>query len=731
MIDLQELLLQNDYDQIANYCKEVIERYPNVHDNYCYLGLALLLQEKEEEAKTIWSLGLKNSGCEELYTKKLCKILTQESAHQEELKKYQVALEIRQHIRQVSPKDFSNLVQILYLYLELQIFTIEILQELDLINLIQSGTDINDNSLIQLIENISYAPISQEESISFYLEFISSCLPYVQSKETCASKLIYVAMSRKFRLDISLKFIDMSLQLCPDSLMVLGFLVQIYIKHEQYNEAIALSRDIIVKFPDNLDQTIAYHLLLSSLMSAGGNWQEVKVVFDKHESLLSQLAEQNPIDVPRFYITYICMACFFAPYIQDIPQSNRAIQNKIMGLVQANLQQSHLELTQQFKNHQQARREIPKNLKTSKLRIGYLATSLRQHSVGWLARSLFQYFDRDAFEIYGYFPEYGQARDFLQEWYIGQMHKSYRQGVDYWGDNFLVAEQIDRDEIDILVDLESMTSGNCCDILALKPAPLQVTWLGWDASGLPAIDYYIADPYVLPDNAQEYYSEKIWRLPKNYIAVDGFETAISSLSRADLDIPADAIVYFSSQKSYKRHVDIVRAQLQIIRQVPNSYFLIKGLADENAMQNFFYEIAESEGVERDHLKFLPFADSEAEHRANMAIADVVLDTYPYNGATTTMETLWMGIPMVTQVGEQFVSRNSYTMMVNAGITEGIAWNVEEYVKWGVKFGTDAELRREVAWKLRQSRKTSPLWDGRQFAKEMEKAYKQMWETHNG
>jgi predicted O-linked N-acetylglucosamine transferase (SPINDLY family) len=254
--------------------------------------------------------------------------------------------------------------------------------------------------------------------------------------------------------------------------------------------------------------------------------------------------------------------------------------------------------------------------------------------------------------------------------------------------------------------------------------------LGWDATGLPTVDYYIADPYVLPEDAQEYYSEKIWRLPHTYIATDGFECATITLRRCDLGIPNDAITYFCSQRGYKRHPETVKAQLQIIRQVPNSYFLIKGLADENSIQKFFYELADLEGVDRERLVFLPYAKSENEHRANMAIADVVLDTYPYNGATTTMETLWMGIPMVTQVGEQFAARNSYTMMMNVGVTEGIAHNVEEYIEWGVRFGTDESLRRDVAWKLRQSRQTSPLWDGRQFAREMENAYKQMWNIYN-
>ena len=582
--------------------------------------------------------------------------------------------------------------------------------------------EINDDSLFQLIQNIAYAPIPLKDS----LEFISSCLPYVQDKKTCVDNLLYIAT--KSRIDVALQFIDMCSKLCPDSIKILGCLTQIYVHNFYYNEAIETARDIVSRFPKNLDQVVAKHLLLGALMSAGGNWQEAEVVFNEHRFSLNELVKQNPIDIPKLYLGYISMGSFFAPYIQDLPQSNRILQNQIMNLFQSNIQHLKSELTQRFKSHQLLRKKKSKN---RKLRIGYLASSLRQHSVGWLARSLFQYFDREAFDIYGYFPEYKQGRDFLEEWYIGQMYKVYREGVDYWGDQFSVAEQIDRDEIDILVDLESLTSGLCCDILALKPAPLQVTWLGWDASGLPAMDYYIADPYVLPEDAQEYYAEKIWRLPNTYIAVDGFESGIANLRRSDLDIPSDAIIYFSSQKSYKRHPDIVRSQLQILKQVPNSYFLIKGLADENSVQNFFYEITDSEGVERDRLRFLPIASSEAEHRANMAIADIVLDTYPYNGATTTMETLWMGIPMVTLVGEQFVARNSYTMMINAGITEGIAWNVQEYVEWGVKLGTDASLRQDIAWKLRQSRKTSPLWDGRQFAREMENAYRKMWEIYNG
>ena len=298
-----------------------------------------------------------------------------------------------------------------------------------------------------------------------------------------------------------------------------------------------------------------------------------------------------------------------------------------------------------------------------------------------------------------------------------------REGIE-------IAERIYADDIDILIDLDSITLNTSCEIMALKPAPVQATWLGWDASGLPSIDYFIADPYVLPDSAQDYYREKIWRLPNTYIAVDGFEVGIPDLRRDELNIPSEAIVYLSAQTGYKRHPDTARLQMKIIKEVPNSYFLVKGLVDDDeAVQKFFEQIAEEEGVDFSRLRFLPDVALESTHRANLGIADIVLDTYPYNGATTTMETLWMGIPIVTRVGQQFAARNSYTMMMNVGVTEGIAWTDEEYVEWGIRLGKDEALRQQVVWKLRQSRHTSPLWNAKQFTREMEKAYEQMWQRY--
>jgi predicted O-linked N-acetylglucosamine transferase (SPINDLY family) len=358
--------------------------------------------------------------------------------------------------------------------------------------------------------------------------------------------------------------------------------------------------------------------------------------------------------------------------------------------------------------------------------MGYLSACFRTHSVGFLAWWLLKYHNRQKFDIYLY--SLRESSHDLQQ----QAYK--REYGDHFHQECLsvveMADKINQDEIDILVDLDSLTTYSISAILALKPAPIQVSWLGFDATGFPTVDYFIADNYVLPESAQDYYTEKIWKLPENYIGVDGFAVGTPTLSRESLDIPEDAVIYFSSQTGLKRNPDNIRLQMRIIKQVPNSYFLLKSYhANNQDLENFITPIAESEGVDLSRLRYIPNAPTGEEHRANLAIADIVLDTYPYNGATTTLETLWMGIPIVTRVGEQFAARNSYTMMMNVGVTEGLAWSDEEYVEWGVRLGKDEELRKEIVWKLIKSKQTSPLWNGKKFAREMEKAYLQMWEIY--
>jgi predicted O-linked N-acetylglucosamine transferase (SPINDLY family) len=221
----------------------------------------------------------------------------------------------------------------------------------------------------------------------------------------------------------------------------------------------------------------------------------------------------------------------------------------------------------------------------------------------------------------------------------------------------------------------------------------------------------------------------LWILPKTYIAVDGFEIATPTLSRKTLGIPSDAVVYLTSQTAIKRHPETIKTQLKILNAVKNGYLLVKGGEDGEIIKKLFTQLAQLEGVDSNRLKFLEKESFEEIYRANLQIADVVLDTYPYNGATTTLEVLWLGIPIVTFLGEQFAARNSYSFMINAGITEGIASSSQEYVEWGIRLGLDDELRSSVHWKLIQGRKNSPLWKAKEFTKEMENAFFDMWDIY--
>jgi predicted O-linked N-acetylglucosamine transferase (SPINDLY family) len=189
------------------------------------------------------------------------------------------------------------------------------------------------------------------------------------------------------------------------------------------------------------------------------------------------------------------------------------------------------------------------------------------------------------------------------------------------------------------------------------------------------------------------------------------------------------IFELAMQVGLKRNPSTIRLQMQILKAVPHSYLLIKGAGSQTLIKDLFIGIAKEEGIAEERLRFLSGVANEEIHRANLQIADVVLDTYPYSGATTTLETLWMGIPVVTKVGQQWASRNSYTFMTHAGITEGIAYSDEEYIQWGIQLGMDENLRKTIADKLRISRQISPLWNARQFTKDMENAYRQMWQIY--
>ena len=722
-----QFLLQKQYSQAIALYEELANLEPDVYAHSWYLGLAMLLDGQEVEAQLTWALASEAIAPEAMpqWINGLVGLLQQEAQRHVDLEDLAIAWVIHQHIREIIPEDIANLLQIVFLSVQLKTFTAEDLISLNLIELLELETANSSFSVIE--DDLFFASwqsvLGYVEPDQILLNFIDLSLAYIQDCETGAEILRLIALQYAYNLHYARELMVLVVKLEPTNWANLSNLAQLQQETGRYTDGIINARKLLELAPDLLKKAISGHILLRGLLSAGAYWQEALDMYVIHQQFLNSLVQAEPTELDWIMAGALFKHHFFLPYLNDAPQIHRSLQNQVVQIALSNLQQ--LASTQHY-TYKQSHILKSQDQEPRPLKIGYISFCLREHSVGWLARWLFLHHDRDRFQIHTYFIDYKDNHDPLQQWYADQSFKYYRFGADTPRQSVEIADIIHQDHLDILIDLDSISNSQTCEIMALKPAPIQVTWLGWDGSGLSTIDYFIADPYVLPDNAQDYYQEKIWRLPQTYIAVDGFEIAVPSLRRDQLDIPIDAVIYLSAQKGYKRHLETVKLQMQIIRSVPNSYFLIKGDADQSAIRDFFLGVAAEIGVSSDRLRFLPPTASEAEHRANLAIADIVLDTYPYNGATTTLETLWMGIPIVTKVGEQFAARNSYTMMINAGITEGIAWNDAEYVEWGIRLGRDSQLRHDIFTRLHKSRQTSPLWNAKQFTREMESAYQQMW-----
>ena len=707
---VEPAIIQGDFWQVSQFYEELIERDPLEISHYWYLGLAYLLEAREEEAQTTWLFVLSQGDEQEvmLWTVDLVNILDGEARRQLELGNLETSWLIRGHIREISPDNIDNLLRFILLAIDLNYFDKEQLKAWLFVDVLKTNNfqSLDLGLLVEVLEKFLDSQIPETVP---YLEaiFQSHCQRQTFIK-VVEAKVPSLARNNK---PLAIDIINTCLAVEPEQIYLLAELYQCYFDNRDFAAAIQVANQLKTSCQGLPSQAVADFIALYVKLFSG-NWVDIKADIEEYaESLQKSIANQEcPRLLDKPYITILSPLV----YLEDNPRKNRYISNCIGQLFQ-----------EYVRNNSNCNYLQKSTIKDSKkvLKIGYIAHTLYNHSIGLISRWLMKYHDYNEFHVSLYLVS--QKEDIITEiFFKNQVNACYNLAIK----PRLIAEKISQDNIDILVDLDSITNNATCQVMALKPAPIQVTWLGFDASGIPAIDYYLADNYVLPADAQEYYREKIWRLPNSYICVDGVEVASPSLRRDDLGIPEDAINYLTVQTGVKRNPETIRLQLQVLKAVPNSYLSIQGLSDAKSVEKLFFKIAEEEGINYERLKILPLYPTGI-YRANLRIADVVLDTYPFTGGMTTLDVLWMGIPLVTKVGQQWSSRNSYTLMVNAGISEGIAWSDEEYIDWGIKLGKDEQLRRKVIAKLDESRQNSPIWNARQFTKNVENAYRQMWQIY--
>lgn len=426
-------------------------------------------------------------------------------------------------------------------------------------------------------------------------------------------------------------------------------------------------------------------------------------------------AKLSNADIKPLYENFL----FSMHYLRDSIEANSRLYKAIAPQYMEQFQQpphpsiSHYRL-----------RDNRNNRGDRQLRIGVLSNHFQRHSVGWCSLAVIQELSFLTPDLYLYVT--GKlSPDDLTDRFHSFAAKFYRPSrfpnpMAYASD--LLAE-IRSDNLDVILDLDSLTVPVQVEILHARPAPICVSWLGFDAPFASPQNYWLGDWHSLPAGREENYCEQLVRMPNCFVAVAGFDRiqtdrqALRKIHR----IAPDQIVYFCVAPGRKFNPDMARAQVAILAGVPDSLLIYKGRGDRSIVEAVYRQECDRLGVSRHRLKFLDLTYSEEEHRQIYDIADVLLDSYPYNGGTHTLESLWFNLPVVTRVGEQFLSRMGYSFLSSLGIKAGIARSWEEYVAWGVRLGRDTALRNALRNHLvesKQSDRLAPLWNPRQFARDM-------------
>ena len=358
------------------------------------------------------------------------------------------------------------------------------------------------------------------------------------------------------------------------------------------------------------------------------------------------------------------------------------------------------------------------------LRIGYLSVDFRQHAVASLVAELFEQHDRQRFRVHGY--SYGPDDG-------GSLRRRLRQGVDEFIDIRTLspldaARRIREDQIDILVDLTGYTRDTRTEILALRPAPIQVNYLGFPGTmGASFMDYIVVDEFVVPASQQQHFSEKLVHLPGCYQANDSHrEVDPRTPTRQECGLPPSGFVFCSFNNPFKITPAMFTVWMNLLKAVPHSVLWLYA-GNRFVVDNLCREAA-SRGVDPSRLVFAP-PMLAAQHMARHRLADLFLDTFPYTAHTTASDALWMGCPLVTLTGETFATRVAGSLLSTMGLPELITSTLEDYSATALRLAREPKLLGDLKARLFANRRTSPLFDAKLFARNLERAYVTMWETY--
>ena len=354
-----------------------------------------------------------------------------------------------------------------------------------------------------------------------------------------------------------------------------------------------------------------------------------------------------------------------------------------------------------------------------RIRLGYLSGDLHMHAVGLLTAELFELHDRERFEVHAFSwsREDGSPLRARLRRAIDRYHPI--TGLSDTQAAALIADQ----GIDLLVDLQGLTSGARPDILVQRPAPVQVSYLGFPGTcGLPGVDWIIADDFLLPPALEAFCTEKPLRMPVCYQVSDRQREVGAVPNRAQYGLPEQGTIFCTFNNTFKITEPVFASWMRILQAVPGSVLWL--LADNDWARENMQRQAEALGVARERLIFAPRV-APADYLARFALADLMLDTFPYNAGTTASDALWMGLPIVTLAGRSVISRMAGSLLTAVGLPELITETLADYEALAIRLGRQPARIASLKRYLAEEGRRSPLFDVPARVRDIESAFERL------
>jgi protein O-GlcNAc transferase len=498
-------------------------------------------------------------------------------------------------------------------------------------------------------------------------------------------------------------FIIKAIELDPNSYTQYKNAAMIFISAANNNRAALCLERALQLDPDNIETNFEYCDALQKICA----WDKLVIIRNK----LNALGKTTAND-------------YLIPPMCDIQQNIDPASNLAAAKKYTDNTVKHTISTYPRFKFDDSRRK-PKN----KLRLAYVSSDIKDHPVAHLMRGVFKNHNRSEFEVYLYSSS-------------GKDPSGYKEEIKTYCDKFIdingianyeIAKIIYNDNIDILIDLNGHTGDAKLHALALKPAPIQVNYLGYIGSmGADFIDYIITDEIVTPPDQQQFYTEKFAYLPDCYQANDSnLKISEEQITRQMEALPENAFVFCSFNQAAKIEPVMFNVWMNILKRVPDSVlWLFKGsifLDDHAAAENLRKE-AQKRGIDPKRLILCEGMYID-KHLKRKSLANLALDTRIYNGGTVTSQTLWAGIPVLTLQGGHFASRMASSILSAVGLPELITTSLDDYENLAVELANNPDKLAEIKNKLSKNLSTYPLFKIDRFVGNLEKAYKLMWDNY--